>query len=159
MIECSNRKNNDIFDLGCLGITTMLIFQKRYWMSKIEHFGGIFKQMPKFSIFFMVYCLGAISFPGTTGFIGEFLILLGAFKINFIICIFAASGVILSACYILWLYNRVCFGTNSYKGIVDLNTRDTLVYLIFLLLIIILGIYPNFLISFYELSTNKLIII
>jgi NADH-quinone oxidoreductase subunit M len=126
---------------------------------RIDNFGGMFKQMPKFSIFFMIYCLGAISFPGTTGFIGEFLILLGAFKINFIICFFAASGVILSACYILWLYNRVCFGNNNYKGIVDLNTRDTLVYLIFLLLIIILGIYPNFLISFYELSTNKLIII
>ena len=107
----------------------------------------------------MIYCLGAISFPGTTGFIGEFLVLLGAIKINFIICIFAALGVILSPCYILWLYNRICFGTNNYKGIVDLNTRDTLVYLIFLLLIIILGIYPNFLISFYELSTNKLIII
>jgi NADH-quinone oxidoreductase subunit M len=126
---------------------------------RIDNFGGMFKQMPKFSIFFMIYCLGAISFPGTTGFIGEFLILLGAFKINFIICFFAASGVILSACYILWLYNRVCFGNNNYRGIVDLNTRDTLVYLIFLLLIIILGIYPNFLISFYELSTNKLIII
>ena len=119
----------------------------------------MFKQMPKFSIFFLIYCLGAISFPGTTGFIGEFLVLLGAFKINFIIFFFAASGIILSACYILWLYNRICFGTNNYKGIVDLNIRETLVYLIFLILIIILGIYPNFLISFYELSTNKLIII
>ena len=126
---------------------------------KIEHFGGIFKQMPKFSIFFMVYCLGAISFPGTTGFIGEFLILLGAFKINFIISIFAATGIILSACYILWFYNRICFGTNNYKGITDLNIQDSLVYFIFLLLIIMLGVYPNILISFYELSTNKLIII
>ena len=124
----------------------------------INNFGGMFKQMPKFSIFFLIYFLGAISFPGTTGFIGEFLVLLGAFKINFIICIFAVLGVILSPCYILWLYNRICFGTNNYKGIVDLNIRDTLVYLIFLILIIILGIYPNFLISFYELSTNMLIV-
>ena len=124
----------------------------------IDNFGGLWNQMPIFSVFFMVYCLGAISFPGTTGFIGEFLILLGAFKINFLIAFIAAFGVILSACYVLWLYNRVCFGNNNFRGISDLNAQDMLVFLIFLLLIVILGIYPNFLISFYELSTNMLII-
>ena len=124
----------------------------------IDNFGGLWNQMPMFSVFFMVYCLGAISFPGTTGFIGEFLILIGAFKINFLISFIAAFGVILSACYVLWLYNRVCFGNNNFRGISDLNTQDMLVFLIFLLLIVILGIYPNFLISFYELSTNMLII-
>ena len=124
----------------------------------IDNFGGLWNQMPIFSVFFMVYCLGAISFPGTTGFIGEFLILLGAFKINFLIAFIAAFGVILSACYVLWLYNRVCFGNNNFRGISDLNAQEMLVFLIFLLLIVILGIYPNFLISFYELSTNMLII-
>ena len=124
----------------------------------IDNFGGLWNQMPIFSVFFMVYCLGAISFPGTTGFIGEFLILLGAFKINFLISFIAAFGVILSACYVLWLYNRVCFGNNNFRGISDLNAQEMLVFLIFLLLIVILGIYPNFLISFYELSTNMLII-
>jgi NADH-quinone oxidoreductase subunit M len=124
----------------------------------IDDFGGLWKQMPIFSIFFLVYCLGAVSFPGTTGFISEFLVLLGVFKINFLISFLAAFGIILSPCYILWLYNRVCFGNNNYTGISDLNTKDTLVFFIFLLLIIILGIYPNLLISVYELSTNKLII-
>ena len=124
----------------------------------IDDFGGLLKKMPKFSIFFMIYCLGAISFPGTTGFISEFLILLGIFKINFLITFIAAFGIILSACYILWLYNRVCFGNNNYNDIADLNTKNTLVFLIFVLLIIILGIYPNMLMSIYELSTNKLII-
>ena len=130
----------------------------RLHTKNINDFGGILKQMPKFSIFFMIYCLGAISFPGTTGFIGEFLVLVGVFKINFLISFFAAFGIILSACYILWMYNRVCFGNNNYKSITDLNAKDTLVFFIFLLLIIILGIYPNLLISVYELSTNKLII-
>ena len=124
----------------------------------IEDFGGLLKTMPKFSIFFMIYCLGAISFPGTTGFIGEFLILLGIFKINFLITFIAAFGIILSACYILWLYNRICFGNNNYSAVADLNTKNTLVFLIFVLLIIILGMYPNILIGIYELSTNKLII-
>ena len=124
----------------------------------IDDFGGLWKQMPKFSIFFMIYCLGAISFPGTTGFIGEFLILLGVFKINFLISFIAAFGIILSACYILWLYNRVFFGNNNYNNITDLSTKDSLVFLIFLLLIVMLGIYPNMLMSIYELSANKLII-
>ena len=130
----------------------------RMQTKNIDDFGGLWKQMPIFSIFFLVYCLGAISFPGTTGFISEFLVLLGVFKINFLISFLAAFGIILSPCYILWLYNRVCFGNNNYTGISDLNTKDTLVFFIFLLLIIILGIYPNLLISVYELSTNKLII-
>ena len=130
----------------------------RMQTKNIDDFGGLWKQMPIFSIFFLVYCLGAVSFPGTTGFISEFLVLLGVFKINFLISFLAAFGIILSPCYILWLYNRVCFGNNNYTGISDLNTKDTLVFFIFLLLIIILGIYPNLLISVYELSTNKLII-
>ena len=130
----------------------------RMQTKNIDDFGGLWKQMPIFSIFFLVYCLGAISFPGTTGFISEFLVLLGVFKINFLISFLAAFGIILSPCYILWLYNRVCFGNNNYTGISDLNTKDTLVFFIFLLLIIILGIYPNLLMSVYELSTNKLII-
>ena len=130
----------------------------RMQTKNIDDFGGLWKQMPIFSIFFLVYCLGAVSFPGTSGFISEFLVLLGVFKINFLISFLAAFGIILSPCYILWLYNRVCFGNNNYTGISDLNTKDTLVFFIFLLLIIILGIYPNLLISVYELSTNKLII-
>ena len=130
----------------------------RMQTKNIDDFGGLWKQMPIFSIFFLVYCLGAVSFPGTTGFISEFLVLLGVFKINFLISFLAAFGIILSPCYILWLYNRVCFGNNNYTGISDLNTKDTLVFFIFLLLIIILGIYPNLLMNIYELSTNKLII-
>ena len=125
----------------------------------IDKFGGLWKQIPFFSIFFMVFCLGAISFPGTSGFISEFLILVGFFKINFFMTFLAATGIILSACYILWLYNRICFGTNNYNKINDLNKTDTLIFLIFLILIIAFGIYPNFLISIYELSANKLIIL
>ena len=124
----------------------------------INDYGGMLKQMPVFSFFFMIFCLGAISFPGTTGFISEFLVLIGAFKINFLISFFAAFGIIFSACYILWLYNRVCFGTNNYKDINDLNIKETFIFFIFIFLIITFGLYPNFLISVYELSTNKLII-
>ena len=124
----------------------------------INNFGGLFKQMPVFSIFFMIYCLGAISFPGTTGFISEFLVLIGAFKINFLIAFIASFGIILSACYILHLFKNVCFGTNNFKQVSDLNTREIIIFFIFLFFIIFLGIYPNSLITLYELSANKLIV-
>jgi len=125
---------------------------------KIDSFGGLLSNVPKFSIFFMIFCLGAISFPGTTGFIGEFLVLIGAFKINLLLAFIASLGIILSASYILWLYNRVCFGSGNNKKINDLNIVDSFIFFIFSFLIIALGIYPNFLIGFYELSTNKLIV-
>ena len=124
----------------------------------INNFGGLFKQMPVFSIFFMIYCLGAISFPGTTGFISEFLVLIGAFKINFLIAFIASFGIILSACYILHLFKNVCFGTNNFKQVSDLNTREIIIFFIFIFFIIFLGIYPNSLITLYELSANKLIV-
>ena len=130
----------------------------RMQTKNIYKFGGLWKQMPRFSVFFMVYCLAAVSLPGTTGFISEFLVLIGIFKINYILSLIAALGIILSPCYIIWLYNRVCFGENNYRSITDLSLKDSIVFMIFVLLIIILGIYPNFLISIYELSANKLII-
>ena len=114
--------------------------------------------MPIFSAFFLLFCLGAIWFPGTSGFISEFLVLVGVFKISYLLAFFAAFGIIFSACYILWLYNRICFGVYNYKGIYDLKFSESLIFFFFLLLILIFGIYPNILISVYELSTNKLII-
>jgi len=128
-----------------------------FYKKNINEFGGLLNQMPKFSIFFMIYCLGAISFPGTTGFISEFLILIGIFKISFLLSFIAALGIILSPCYILWFYNRICFGDKNYKNMHDLSLNDSIIFLIFALLIIFFGIYPDSLMSVYELSTNKLI--
>ena len=153
-----------VFQMISHGLITAALFLSagslidRMQTKNIDNFGGLWKQMPIFSVFFMVYCLGAISIPGTTGFIGEFLILLGVFKINFLLAFLAAFGIILSPCYILWLYNRVCFGNNNYKDIIDLNNNEKFIFFIFLLLIILLGVYPNLLMNIYELSTNKLII-
>ena len=85
---------------------------------------------------------------------------LAAFAAAFLACLafFAAFGIIFSAGYILWLYNRICFGVYNYKVIYDLKFSQSLIFFFFLLLILIFGIYPNILISVYELSTNKLII-
>ena len=107
--------------------------------------------MPIFSVFFMVYCLGAISFPGTTGFIGEFLILAGIFKTNVITAIISALGVILCGAYSLWLYNRIIFGnlkidyTIKFK---DMDLKEFIVLAPLFILIFFMGIYPTFF-SFY----------
>ena len=124
---------------------------------EINNFGGIWKKMPFFSSFFLVFCLGAISFPGTSGFISEFLILIGVFKISFFLSFFAAFGIIFSACYILWMYNRICFGENNQIKVVDLSLKEIFVSTIFLFLILLFGFQPNILLGIYELSTNKLI--
>ena len=89
----------------CVGV----IYDRRH-TRQIKDYGGLVSVMPKYAILFMIFTLGAVGLPGTTGFVGEFLILLGAFKKSFIVAIFASIGVILSAAYMLWLYRRVIFG-------------------------------------------------
>ena len=88
----------------CVGV----IYDRRH-TRQIKDYGGLVSVMPKYAILFMIFTLGAVGLPGTTGFVGEFLILLGAFKKSFIVAIFASIGVILSAAYMLWLYRRVVF--------------------------------------------------
>ena len=83
--------------------------------------------MPKYAIVFMIFTLGAVGLPGTTGFIGEFLILMGTFQKSFITAVIASLGVILSAAYMLWLYKRVVFGNlikDNLKKLVDLSKNE-----------------------------------
>ena len=90
----------------------------------ISQYGGIVSIMPKYAIVFMIFTLGAIGLPGTSGFIGEFLILMGTFKKNFLVATIASLGVILAAAYMLWLYKRVVFGkliNDNLKKMVDLK--------------------------------------
>ena len=121
-----------------------------------------FNKMPKFSALFLIFILASIGLPGTSGFIGEFLILLGVFKYNYFVALLAALGVILSACYGLWLYKRVVFGkiTNSkINDLVDLNNKELLVLTSLVLLTLILGIYPNIILDTVSVSTDNIIYI
>ena len=88
---------------------------ERMHTREINKYGGIVSVMPRYAVVFMIFTLGALGLPGTTGFIGEFLILLGTFKVNFTVATIASLGVILGASYMLWLYRRIVFGeiTNS----------------------------------------------
>ena len=89
----------------CVGV-----LYDRIHSRQINSYGGIVNILPKYSFIFMVFVLAALGIPGTSGFIGEFLVLVGAFKINFLIAILASTGVILAAAYMLWLSKRVLFG-------------------------------------------------
>ena len=127
---------------------------------EIVFYSGVYKKMPIFSLFFLIYILGGIALPGTTGFIGELLVLIGMFKINFLLAFFAGTGMILSACYFLWLYGRIILGetNNRVNKLIDLSKREVFIYFLLMFFIIFLGLYPDFLISTYEITLNKLVV-
>jgi NADH-quinone oxidoreductase subunit M len=132
---------------GALFLLVGVIYERRH-TRLIAEFGGLWKVIPVYSVIFMVVMLSSIGLPGTNGFIGEFLVLLGAFQMpdNRIWAILAASGVILSACYMLWMYQRVIFGTvtnAANEALKDLTPREVAVFIPLLALIFWIGLFPN----------------
>ena len=126
----------------------------------INQYGGIVSIMPRFAILFMIFTLGAVGLPGTTGFVGEFLILIGVFKKTFLIAVIASLGVILAAAYMLWLYKRVVFGeiqNEDLKKMIDLNYSEIIILWALAIPTIFFGFYPDPLISTVEVSVNNLI--
>ncbi len=126
----------------------------------IANYGGLVSVMPKYSVVLMVFTLGAIGLPGTSGFIGEFLILVGTFKKSFLVATIASLGVILAAAYMLWLYKRIIFGEilkNELKKMMDLNKSEIFVLSSLVFPIIFFGFYPEPLLSTIEISIENLI--
>ena len=126
----------------------------------ISDYGGLVEKMPKYSLFFMIFLLASIGLPGTSGFVGEFLIIISAFYVNEILALFVATGVILGACYMLWLYKRVIFGSfkkDKLGDISDLDSREFVVFIPLLILVFWIGIYPESFLSEYRLPINSLI--
>ena len=126
----------------------------------ISSYGGIVTIIPKYSILFMLFTLAALGLPGTSGFIGEFLILMGVFKDNFLVAVIASLGVILGAAYMLWLYKRVVFGklTNTdLTKMVDLNKSEYFILTCLAIPTLFFGFYPDPLINTIEVSVNDLI--
>jgi NADH-quinone oxidoreductase subunit M len=126
----------------------------------ISTYGGIVTIIPKYSILFMLFTLAALGLPGTSGFIGEFLILMGAFKDNFLVAVLASLGVILGAAYMLWLYKRVVFGklvNQDLKSMVDLNKSEYFILACLALPTLFFGFYPDPLINTVEVSVKDLI--
>ena len=126
----------------------------------INTYGGLVSIIPKYSVLFMIFVLASLGLPGTSGFIGEFLILMGAFKDNFLVAVVASVGVILGAAYILWMYKRVVFGkiiNSDLKQMLDLNKSELFILSCLAIPILFFGFYPDPLINTIEVSINDLI--
>ena len=155
-----------IFQMVSHGLVSAALFlcvgvvYERMHTRLIKDYGGLVSIMPKYAIVFMIFALGSLSLPGTSGFIGEFLILMGAFKKNFLVATVASVGVILGAAYILWLYKRVIFGkikNQEVTKMLDLSKHEILILWSLAVPIIFFGFYPEPLINTMEVSINNLI--
>jgi len=129
---------------GALFLCVGVIYDRLH-TREIAAFGGLVNNMPKYAAVFMLFTMANLGLPGTSGFIGEFLVLIGVFQVNSWIAIFATTGVVLSAAYGLWLYRRVIFGAlekENLKSLLDLSTREKLILYPMAALVIFFGIYP-----------------
>ena len=139
----------------CVGVV-----YDRMHTRQISRYGGIVSIVPRYAVVFMIFTLAALGLPGTSGFIGEFLILMGTFKKNFLVAVIASLGVILAAAYMLWLYRRVIFGklvNDELKKMVDLNLSEIIILWSLAIPIIFFGFYPEPLLNTVEVSVNNLI--
>ncbi|HEV8014360.1 MAG TPA: NADH-quinone oxidoreductase subunit M [Stellaceae bacterium] len=125
----------------CVGVV-----YDRLHTREIARYGGLVHNMPRYAFCFMVFMLASIGLPGTSGFIGEFLSLLGAFRVNTWVAFFATTGMILGAAYMLYLYRRVIFGgitKDDVRAMLDLNWREVVVFVPMIAVVLWMGIYPD----------------
>lgn len=129
----------------------------RYGTRLVPHFGGLVSFMPIFAIIFLIFTMSNMSLPGTAGFVGEILVIMGMFSSNTLVAFLSSIGVILGAVYSVWLYNRVCFGLEGFvlsQGFSDLNLREFFIFAILITLVILMGVAPNtFLQSIHSASS------
>ncbi len=140
---------------GALFLMVGMIYERRH-TRLITDFGGLWTVIPAFSGLFLIVCLSSLGLPGLNGFVGEFLILLGAFQVDRLAAVLATSGIIFAAVYLLWMYQRVCFGevtSEANRRLVDLATREWPV----LLFIVWIGVYPTTFTAMTEPSVQALI--
>ncbi|WP_283194794.1 NADH-quinone oxidoreductase subunit M [Rhizobium sp. AN80A] len=129
---------------GALFLCVGVIYDRTH-TREIAAYGGLVNNMPKYAFAMMVFTMANVGLPGTSGFVGEFLTLIGVFRVNTWVALFAATGVILSAAYALWLYRRVIFGTlekEKLKALLDLTPREQLILYPLIALTIFFGVYP-----------------
>jgi len=145
---------------GALFLLVGMIYERRH-TREISSFGGLAKVMPIFAVVFMIITLSSVALPGTNGFIGEFLILLGSWKTNPGLTIIATLGVIFGAVYMLWMFQRVMFGPVTHKennDLKDLSARELFVMAPLLVAVFIMGIFPNFFFDKMESSVNHFMV-
>ncbi len=125
----------------CVGVV-----YDRLHTREIARYGGVADNMPKYAAVFMIFMLASVGLPGTSGFVGEFLSLVGAFQVNTWVTFFATTGMILGAAYMLFLYRRIVFGTitrDDVRAMLDLNWREVVVFAPMISIVLWMGVYPT----------------
>jgi NADH-quinone oxidoreductase subunit M len=132
------------FISGALFLCVGVIYDRMHTRD-IDAYGGLINRMPSYALIFLFFTMANVGLPGTSGFVGEFLTLMGIFQVNTWVALFATSGVILSATYALWLYRRVVLGDlikESLKSITDMGTREKMIFVPLIAMTLLLGVYP-----------------
>jgi len=133
------------FISGALFLCVGVIYDRMH-TREIDAYGGLVNKMPAYAAIFMLFTMANVGLPGTSGFVGEFLTLMGVFQVNTWVAVIATTGVILSAAYALWLYRRVVMGDlikESLKGITDMTPREKWIFAPLIIMTIGLGVYPS----------------
>jgi NADH-quinone oxidoreductase subunit M len=143
---------------GALFLCVGVIYDRMH-TREIAAYGGLINRMPLYALVFMVFTMANVGLPGTSGFIGEFMSLIGTFKISTPTTVFATTGVILSAAYALWLYRKVIFGAlkPSLAGIKDLTLRECLTLFPLVALTILFGVYPKPVLDMSAASVQQIV--
>ena len=144
---------------GALFLCVGVVYDRLH-TREIARYGGLVQNMPRYAVVFMVMMLASVGLPGTSGFVGEFLILIGAFQDNTWVALLATTGIILGAAYMLWLYRRVVFGKitrDDVKGMLDLSPREVVIFAPLVLVVLWMGIYPSSFLNVTTVSVEALI--
>ena len=144
---------------GALFLCVGVIYDRMHTRD-INFYGGLVNRMPIYATVFMIFMLGSVGLPGTSGFIGEFLVIVGAFKYSSIVVIGSATGIVLSAVYMLYLYKRIIFGEMSNEKLIeilDLNNREKIILIPLAIAVIFIGIFPNIFIEPMRLPLESII--
>ncbi|MDP6342302.1 MAG: NADH-quinone oxidoreductase subunit M, partial [Alphaproteobacteria bacterium] len=155
-----------IFQMLSHGIVSAALFlivgvvYDRIHSRRIDAYGGLVDRMPIYAFTFMVFMLASVGLPGTSGFVGEILVLVGVYQVNTWVAALAAIGVILGAAYMLWLYRRTIFGKlekDSLQGILDMNRREIAFFAPLIVMTIVMGVYPGPFLDVMHVSVDNLI--
>ena len=139
----------------CVGVV-----YDRLHTREIARYGGLAQNMPVYALVFMVFTMATVGLPGTAGFVGEFLVIIGSFKVSLYLALFGALGMILGAGYSLWLYRRVIFGKLTkpdLRSLLDLSPREVAIFAPLVLLTLWMGIYPTSFTRFFDASVGAMV--
>jgi NADH-quinone oxidoreductase subunit M len=158
--------DGSIFQMLSHGVVSGALFMgvgvvyDRLHTHEIARFGGLVERMPVYAAFFMLFALAGIGLPGTSGFVGEILVIVGVFEVNSWVALLATTGAFLGAAYMLWMYRRVFFGAmvkDELKSFKDLRPNELIAFVPLIAIIILMGVYPSLFLDPMEASVDHLL--